>query len=157
MSLNTLELMGLTVRFHVVVDQIDLGGWAKCTGLNVEFKNTTVKEGGNYGYESILPDQIVYKPITLVRAMTGAGSAKVQAWLRERAASWMGSSGPVARSFTGDGGSTAQITLLDSKGGPVATWSLRNVFPAKWDGPELDAMTADVARETLQLVHEGFL
>ena len=37
------------------------------------------------------------------------------------------------------------------------TWSLRNVYPSKWTGPDLDAMTAGIAMEKLELVHEGFL
>jgi phage tail-like protein len=55
-----------------------------------------------------------------------------------------------------DGG-TAVITLFHSDGTPVMTWSLRSVYPSKWSGPELDASTAGIAMETLQIVHEGFL
>ena len=39
----------------------------------------------------------------------------------------------------------------------VANWMLRNVFPSKWSGPDLDATGNRVAVEQLELVHEGFL
>jgi len=37
----------------------------------------------------------------------------------------------------------------------VARWQLRRAWPAKWEGPSLDAKTSEVAIETLELVHEG--
>ena len=52
---------------------------------------------------------------------------------------------------------TARITLYDAHAEEVASWSLRNVYPAAWRGPNLDAMDHQVAQETLVLVHEGFL
>jgi hypothetical protein len=31
------------------------------------------------------------------------------------------------------------------------------VYPSKWIGPELDAKSAGIAMEKLELMHEGFL
>lgn len=148
--INVGAMLGLQTRFKVVVDGVDLGGWSKCTGLAVDFKHKPITEGGNYQYQVILPDHIDYKPITLERAMTAKDSAHVQSWLRTKARSYMGGE-------SSGGGGTAQITLCDSHGKPVATWSLRNVYPAGWDGPELSASTFGIAVEKLRLVHEGFL
>ena len=48
--------------------------------------------------------------------------------------------------------------LFDATGkGVVGTWTLRNVYPARWAGPDLDASGTGIAIEQLQLVHEGFL
>ena len=52
---------------------------------------------------------------------------------------------------------TARISLFDANMGEVSSWSLRNVYPAAWHGPNLDAKDQQVAIETLQLIHEGFL
>jgi phage tail-like protein len=145
------ELLGLQTRFKVVVAGVDLGGWSRCTGLAVEFKNIQIKEGGNYEYQTILPDTVVYKEIVLERAMNAADSKKVQDWLRDKVSSYM------KQDFAGGGAGTAQITLCDSKGAPVVSWSLRNVYPSGWDGPELSASTFGIAIEKLKLVHEGFL
>lgn len=51
---------------------------------------------------------------------------------------------------------TVTITLLDEAHGPVQRWVLRNAWPAKLEGPTLNALGNDVAIETLELAHEGF-
>ena len=150
MPLSANAMLGLTTRFHVVIDGIDLGGWGRCSGLSVNFKPYPIEEGGNYDYRPILPGQLDYSPVTLKRAMSAKDSARVQAWLSSKVGSWV-------HADSSGGGGTAQITLYDAGGKPVARWQLRNVYPSKWDGPELDARTAGIAMETLQLVHEGFL
>jgi len=52
---------------------------------------------------------------------------------------------------------TAEIAALDSEGKPIATWNLEGVFPVKWTGPSLDIGANQVATETLELAHNGFL
>lgn len=149
--INVGAMLGLQTRFKVVVDGVDLGGWSKCTGLQVDFKETRIVEGGNYEYQPILPDRIEYRPITLERAMTAEDSERVQNWLRGKVDSYM------KADFRGGGSGTAQITLCDSHGRKVTAWSLRGVYPAGWDGPELSASTFGIAIEKLRLLHEGFL
>jgi len=147
-SMNT--MLALTTRFHVSVDGVDLGGWARCQGLEVKFNPEMQKEGGNYQYETVLPGWIKYPVVTLARAMNAADTAKVQSWLRDRASSWIDAN-------KSGGGGTAQITLFDAHAQKVASWTLRNVYPDSWKGPDLDAGTLGIATETLVLVHEGFL
>jgi phage tail-like protein len=150
MPISVSSMLGLQTRFKVTVDGVNLGGWSKCTGLTVEFKNKLIKEGGNYEYQPILADYIEYKQFLLERAMNAEDSSRVQGWLRSKVSGWMNAQ-------KSGGGGTAQITLLDSHLNPVASWSLRNVYPAKWDGPELSVATFGVAIEKLTLAHEGFL
>jgi phage tail-like protein len=147
-SLDT--MLALTTRFHVSVDGVDLGGWARCQGLEVKFNPEPQPDGGNYQYETILPGAIKYTPVTLQRAINAADTAKVQAWLRERASGWIDA-------HASGGGGTAQISLFDAHAQKVATWTLRNVYPDSWKGPDLDAGTLGIATEQLVLVHEGFL
>jgi phage tail-like protein len=150
MAMSVSAMLGLTTRFRVTVDGVDLGGWAKCSGLAVTFKNQRVKEGGNYESQPILAENLEYPDITLTRAMNAADSNRVQAWLRGKVDSWVNAN-------SSGGGGTAEITLFDAKVQPVATWSLRNVYPAKWEGPELTVETFGIAVEKLTFVHEGFL
>lgn len=144
------DVLGLNNRFGVIVDGIDLGMWGKCTGLGVEFKPDKIPQGGVYDYEAILPGSMSYKAITLKRALNAQDSAKVQGWLSKMVGDWVHAAGE------GSAGS-AVITLFDSKGGSVISWTLRNVYPSKWEGPELDSTSAGIAMESLELVHEGFL
>ncbi|MBL8008298.1 MAG: phage tail protein [Ignavibacteria bacterium] len=47
------------------------------------------------------------------------------------------------------------ISLLNENHEPVMTWKVRNAFPAKYCGPDLNAQSSEVAIETLELAHEG--
>lgn len=47
------------------------------------------------------------------------------------------------------------IVLLDRRGQEVARWNFVRAWPSKYDGPDLNAETSDVAIETLELAHEG--
>ncbi|GAB1644643.1 phage tail protein [Krasilnikovia sp. MM14-A1259] len=144
--------LGMSMRFRVSVDGINLGSWATCAGLSVEFKNQRVNEGGNYEYTVILPDRVEYRAITLRRAMSPQESAIVQRWLTGVVSGWYKVNSP--RDY---GPRTAEIELFDAGGSVVASWTLRNVYPSKWSGPDLDATGSQVAVESLELVHEGFL
>lgn len=145
--------LGMSMRFRVSVDGINLGSWATCAGLSVDFKHKRIGEGGNYEYSLILPERVEYKAITLRRAMSPQESALVQRWLAEVVSGWYQAASP--RDF---GPRTAEIELFDATGRTVvASWTLRNVYPARWSGPDLDASGSRVALEALELVHEGFL
>jgi phage tail-like protein len=143
MTLAQSTFLGLETRFKVVVDGVDLGGWQSCTGLSVDFHPDPLPEGGEYGFVHWLPGHVEYPQIQLKRAMSANDAPKVQQWLASKVDDFSGG--------------TAQITLLDSQGKTVQTWSLRNVHPKSWKGPDLAAGSQNVAIETLELVHEGFL
>ena len=144
--------LGMSMRFRVSVDGINLGSWATCAGLSVEFKNRRVAEGGDYEYSVILPERIEYRAVTLRRAMSQQESAIVQRWLTGVVSGWYNAASP--RDF---GPRAAEIELFDATGTVVASWTLRNVYPSKWTGPDLDATGSRIAVEQLELVHEGFL
>src|SRR5882724_1125056 len=144
--------LGMAMRFRISVDGINLGSWATCAGLSVEFKNRRVTEGGNYEYSVILPERVEYRAVTLRRAMSPQESAIVQRWLTGVVSGWYNAGSP--RDFAPR---SAEIELFEAAGEVVAGWTLRNVFPSRWSGPDLDAQSNKIAVETLELVHEGFL
>lgn len=47
------------------------------------------------------------------------------------------------------------ITLTDPATNQTAVWTLRNVFPVKYTGPDLNGNATEIAMETLELAHEG--
>jgi phage tail-like protein len=135
--------LGLTFRFEVEVDGINLGGWESCKGLQVDFNLKEIREGGTNDHSYWLPDKIKYQKITLTRAMRKTDSGSVQGWLARYA----------RKGVRG----TASITLRDACHDEVQTWRLYNVAPQSWQGPSLTAQDSKVAIETLVLVHEGFV
>jgi phage tail-like protein len=50
---------------------------------------------------------------------------------------------------------SGSITLLDEGRNKVMSWSFHDGWPAKWEGPPLNAKTSEVAIETLEIAHEG--
>jgi phage tail-like protein len=52
---------------------------------------------------------------------------------------------------------TATIEARTAEGEVIARWSLVDVVPVKWSGPQLSPDNAKVAIETLELAHHGFL
>jgi len=142
---------GMAMRFAVTIGGFNLGSWAKCSGLSVEFKNKKVTEGGNYDYPIYLPDKVEYKTIQLKRAISAKESAQLKLYLSSVVSKWYKATSPA------DYSDTAQIYLYDHEGKQVMTWELDHVYPARWSGPDLDATNKNIAIETLELVHQGFL
>lgn len=47
------------------------------------------------------------------------------------------------------------VSLLNEAHEPVMTWTLRNAWPVKVEGPGLNATGNEIAIETMELAHEG--
>ena len=50
---------------------------------------------------------------------------------------------------------SGSIVLLDEAGKQVLRWNFVRGWPAKWEGPDLNARANEVAIETLEIAHEG--
>jgi len=135
--------IGQTMRFQVKLDGgADLGNWSKCDGLAIEYETVEYKEGGENGYVHRIPGRAKYQNIKLTRPLN-QDTKKVTAWIASLRAA-------VQRQ-------TAQISALDTEGKVIASWNLDGVYPVKWSGPSLDVGNNQVATESLELAHNGFL
>ena len=133
----------LGLRFTVTIDgHSTLGNWTKCEGLTVEYEVHEYSEGGLNGFVHRLPGRAKYQNIKLTRPVDPTSAA---------VAGWVASVQAIGSRVT------AQIAVLDAEGTPVTFWSLLDVFPVRWTGPNLDIDTTQVATETLELAHNGFL
>ena len=132
----------LSPRFTVSIDGIDLGTWTKCEGLSVEYEVFEYQEGGFNDYVHRLPGRRKYPNVKLTRPLDQDSPTIVQ-WVSQMVTK-------VERKH-------AEITVLDANGAVVCRWNLTDVCPVKWTGPTLDATGNQVATETLELSHNGFL
>jgi phage tail-like protein len=132
----------VAVCFVVKIDDENLGAFNSCDGLGCEFVMEQREEGGNNGWVWQLPTRIKYANVKLSRPVT-PDSAKIARWFAGMAAG-------VTRK-------TATIEARTLNGEVVARWSLMDVVPVRWSGPQLNADTAKVATETIELAHHGFL
>jgi phage tail-like protein len=136
------DYVGLGLRFQVEVDDHDLGTWSKCDGLGVEYEVQEYKEGGENGFVHRLRGRAKYQNIKLTR-FVDKQSGDLAKWV-----------GGIKQSVTRG---TAHITLVNSEGSPLVTWNLDGAYPVKWNGPSLDGASGQVATESLELAHNGFL
>ena len=135
------DTFGVSLRFSVSVDGIELGDWTKCEGLTVEYEVEEYKEGGENEFVHRLPGRAKYQNIKLSRPVD-ADTLKVMQYLSA-----------VQTNLRRDGG---VIALHDGADQPLMKWSLRCVYPVKWTGPVMDLGANTVAVEALELSHEGF-
>ena len=133
----------LSPRFTVSIDGYgSLGSWTKCDGLSVEYEVFEYQEGGRNDYVHRLPGRRKYPNVKLTRPLD-RDSQTVVKWV----------SGMVSKVER----QTAEIAVLDANGEVVCRWNLTDVCPVKWTGPTLDATGNQIASETLELSHNGFL
>lgn len=159
---GTYDTYGLTTRFKVTVGDNgtihDLGGWASCKGLKIDFKVRQVQVGGDYRSSVLLPERLEYDRIVLERGIKTAESRKLQQWLQDVISKWMTPQADQQQDALPQGDAVT-ITLLDPTGktDEITHWRLLGAFPVSWSGPSMSAGGSDaVATETLVLQHGGF-
>ena len=142
---------GTQFRFQVTIDGMDIGSFTAIEGLSAEYEVETVKEGGENGFEHRLPGRLKYSTIKLSRALD-ARSARDGGGL----ASWftkLGRSGSQSkRHQVGDHQGDRCERGGRSRAGTSST-STRSTGR----GPRSSADGSTVAKETLELAHNGFV
>lgn len=126
-------------NFIVEFGGINQAGFSEVTGLASEVEVMTYREGGDSRVRQ-LPGLAKFPRVILKRGFTA--DRALWDWHRTALA------GAVQRR-------DVRITLLDSAREPVASWNLTDAWPAKWQGPDLNARSSDITIELLELVHEG--
>lgn len=133
-------------RFKLHLGNVEVAGFAECSGLSMETKVFEYKEGGNNSTTLKFAEATTYSNVVLKRGITKAND--LLNWHMEVV---NGTFGINQR----DAGADIAILLTDDQGTEVKRWSLKRAFPVKWTGAEFKATGNDVAIETLELAHEG--
>jgi phage tail-like protein len=137
--------LGLINRFLVKVDpgDVDLGSWSKVEGLDVTFDVPEYRAGDAWNHRWYFPGHTKYSSVKLSRGANKQDTKKVQTWLNETAKKFK--LGEVT------------VTLRDAHHEDVAEWKLKDALPVKWAITGFDAGGSQVAIETLEITHNGFL
>lgn len=147
MPLTDTSKVGLSNRFVVSMAGMkkwDLGSWSKAEGLDVTWDVAEYRMGDGGNDRLYFPGNTKYQNVKLSRAVSEE-FAKTKEWLDSTSWKW--------EPFE------AKIELHTSKieDNSIAVWTLRDVMPSKWNVSTFDAGASQVAIETLELVHRGFL
>lgn len=128
-------------NFLVEIENIAKAAFSEVSGLEVEVAAIEYREGGDPRLTvRKLPGLAKYSNIVLKRGFT----ADLSLW------KWIKSvlDGQAVRA-------AVTITLLNDQRQPVVRWHVREAWPCKYEGPELNAKGNEIAIETLEICHEG--
>lgn len=129
-----------TFNFLVEIDGITRAAFQQVSGFDSTTDVIDHREGGDNLSTRKLPGMTKYSNIVLKWGMTE--DRDLYDWHRRIV------EGDIERK-------NGSIVLLNRKREEVARWNFIRAWPTKWDGPDLNAETADAAIETLELAHEG--
>ena len=134
----------LNLLFRLDVGEKAFADFSECTGLASEVGTEEYHEGGENGFVHRVPTAGQPPPLVLKRGMTA--SRALWDWFAE----YLDNGEVTLRS-----GTVKLFDSADRDGRPVKAWSFTGGYPAKWTGPELNAGSAAVAFEALEIVHRG--
>lgn len=127
-------------NFLVEIDGITQAGFSECTGLATESAVIEYRNGNEGSTVRKFPGLTKYPNIVLERGYTD--SRELWDWRRAVI------NGQVERR-------SGSIVLLDTEGSEVVRFNFREGWPARWEGPALNAKANEIAIETLEIAHEG--
>lgn len=128
-------------RFRVELDGLQVSGFSEASGLAFETEVETFREGGVNEHEWQLAGPTKF-PSRLVLKRGIADADTLWTWYRDVM------DGAVQRK-------RVTIVLLDHGGDERWRWVFSKACPVKWTGPDLRAGTAELAFESIELVHQG--
>ncbi len=127
-------------NFFVEIEGLLVAGFSECSGLQVETEVQEYAEGGLNDYTHHFRGRTKYSPLVLKRGLT----INNQLWRWHQQV--------IQGTFERKNGT---IYLMNQMHVPVIWWNFKKAFPSKWTGPELRATSAEVAIESVELIHQG--
>jgi len=138
----------LTYRYRVEIAGVFVAGFSEVSGLEQEIEIEEFKEGG-MDFVHKFPIGIKYPNLVLKRGMSGNPSLRIWYELVLKSITYGGL--PIPKE------PIVYIALMDNEGNEKVRFMLKFAYPVKWIGPQLNATASEVAIETLELAHEGFV
>jgi len=147
MAVDAVTYPFLSLRFRLSVNGTRFGDFSECTGLSLEVTTEDYHEGGENRFLHKFPSAAQPPNLVLKRGITS--STDLWDWFVAYVDS--GTVDPRNGQVELLGRPSAESTEDE----PVCVWNFTRGYPVKWTGPELNAMSAGVAFETLEIVHRG--
>lgn len=120
-------------------DKIDVG-FQSVSGLSVDRKTETFREGGQNSFEHVLPGPTSCSNLILKRGLVhDSGLIK---WIRANLEGMLIT--PV----------DITISLLNEEHQPLVTWSIVHAWPKKWSVSDFNAEQGTIAVETLEMQYQ---
>ncbi|MCP4368472.1 MAG: phage tail protein [Deltaproteobacteria bacterium] len=141
-------------KFKLELGNIQVAGFAECTGLQIETKMLEYKEGGRNTHALKFPETSEVSNITLKKGISLSND--LYDWLMTVVKGTFNHKNSRPANSNEDISNKLSILLMDNSGREVVRkWVLRRAFPVKWTGPELKANASEISIETLEIANEG--
>ena len=128
-------------NFKLEINGVTEGHFTQCTGIGAQIDVISYREAGQGEVIRRLPGQVNYGDVTLAYGLTDS----LQLWDWFQAAA----TGKVIRK-------NISIVTVDTDGATEAMrWNLLDAWPAAWQGAAFNALSQEVAVESLVLTYEG--
>lgn len=127
-------------NFKLIIQGVTEGHFTECIGLGVKVEAIKYREGGNNQVVRRIPGRVEYDDVTLRYGLTD--SRDLWDWLMTAV------NGEVERK-------NVSVAMLGPEGSEeVLRWDLINAWPSEWRGAPLDALSHEMAIESLVLVFD---
>jgi len=130
----------LAHRFSVEIDGLIVGGFTEVSGLTATIAPFKVNEGGQNAFTEQRRGPVSFPNLVLKRGMTTADML------------WLWHQDVLNGNITRRNGS---IVLLTEDITEMWRWNFHGAYPVTWTGPSFHADQAQVAFESIELVHRG--
>ncbi len=117
-----------------------IGWFTECSGIVVEWDVFTYEEGGLNDHAHKFRGRAKHQNLVLKRGVT----------YEDNLLKWFLQCQDHAER------KDISVQLLGPDGKTVRSWQFLAAFPVKWQGPGLNAGSANAATETLEIAHHGF-
>jgi phage tail-like protein len=140
--------LDLPVAFHFTVAVDGATGredaaFQEASGLEAEIELETVAEGGENRFLHRLPKPVRHPNLVLKRGVAG-DTSRLMTWCRD----------VFEKDFTQPiVPRDIVVSLCDSEGDPLRTWSIGNAFPVKWSVSGFGGTRNEVAIETMEFAY----
>ncbi|MDX2241483.1 MAG: phage tail protein [Leptolyngbyaceae cyanobacterium bins.302] len=128
-------------RFYVEMESTIKASFTECSGLGIQIKHETHREGGVNDQQRVLLGQPEFSDITLKRGSTN--DLAFWTWIEDILAGK-----PRKRR-------NINIIVFNQSGETMQCWTLIGAVPVGWKAPALQADSSAVAIEELTLAYEG--
>jgi phage tail-like protein len=127
-------------NFKLIIQGVTEGHFTQCTGLGVKVEAIKYREAGNNQVVRRIPGRVEYDDVILRYGLSD--SRDLWDWLMTAV------NGEVERK-------NVSIAMLGPEGSEeVLRWDLINAWPSQWRGAPLDALSHEMAIESLVLVFD---
>ncbi len=141
---STLSQVGhdpyMVYNFSVEIGGVILAGFSEVSGLSSEIDLESYEEGGLNGYVHKFPKHTTYPNLVLSRGLINIDLFYI--W-------YQATNQGLIQQLNGT------ILLHNNQQIPVMWWTFKNAYPVKWEGPQFDASSDNIAVEKIELVHQG--